>query len=111
MPGLIERLGPREIAAASAIALIALAWVMCVIGAGFYAARLKRNPAWWGFLAFVVSPLPVFVLLFGLGPRQEEDYDHIACPFCAEEIKTEARICPHCRSDLVGAASERVRPR
>jgi len=31
-------------------------------------------------------------------PREEED--RIACPFCAEDIKPEASICPHCRSDL-----------
>jgi uncharacterized membrane protein YGL010W len=109
MRALIENIGPRELLVLVAITLFALAWVMCVIGAGFYAARLKRNPAWWGFLAFVVSPLPVFVLLFGLGPRHEEDYDHIICPFCAEEIKSEARVCPHCRTDLVGGGTERVR--
>jgi len=26
--------------------------------------------------------------------------DNIDCPFCAETIKRQARVCPHCRHDL-----------
>lgn len=28
------------------------------------------------------------------------DLSHKICPFCAEEIKVEAVVCKHCRSDL-----------
>jgi hypothetical protein len=105
-------LGPREIIVLVVAALVALAWILMAIGAGCYAARLRRTAA-WGLLALIVSPLPVYLLLFGIGPRQEEEYDEdrIACAFCAEQIRPEAMVCPHCRSDLTRTGAERLRPR
>jgi hypothetical protein len=115
MRDIINRLGPHEIIVLS-IALVVLflifaAWMLGAIAAGLYANRLNRSSA-YGFLALIVSPLPVFLLLFGLGPRVDEDDDHIrvACPFCAEDVRSQARVCPHCRGDLARAA-ERLRPR
>jgi hypothetical protein len=106
----MNRIGLRELILVAISTVFVLAWILSAIGAAFYAARLKRSGA-WGLLSLVVSPLPVFLLLFGLGPREEDDYDHISCPFCAEEIKSEARLCPHCRSELTRASTDRLRPR
>ena len=105
-------IGPRELILAAIAALVCLGWILAAIGAGSYAVRLNRSGA-WGFLALVVSPLPVFLLLFGLGPRSDDDDDDYAasCPFCAEDVKPEARLCPHCRSDLARTGAERLRPR
>jgi hypothetical protein len=116
MREIISRLGPQDVLAlgigVGLFVVIALAWMLGALAAGFYANRLNRSAA-WGFVALVVSPLTVFLLLFGLGPRADEDDDsiRISCPFCAEDIKPEARLCPHCRSDLTRTAAERLRPR
>lgn len=105
------RLAPQELVVLVVAALAMLAWMLMAIGAGCYAARLRRTAA-WGLLALIVSPLPVYLLLFGLGPRDVDDEDdRIACPFCAEDIRAEALVCPHCRSDLTRTGAERLRPR
>ena len=84
--------------------LLLLGWTVGSIAAAFYAVRLNRSGA-WGFLALVISPVLAFLLLFGLGPLEddEEDDGRIPCPFCAEDIKPEAVLCPHCRSELRAA--------
>lgn len=116
MRDILDRLGPHDLLAIGVgfvfVILILLAWILGAIASGLYANRLNRSGG-YGFLALLVSPLPVFLLLFGLGPRVDEDEDtiRIACPFCAEDIKPEAMLCPHCRSDLTRTAGERRRPR
>src|SRR5262245_22833211 len=117
MRDMIDRLGPQGLVAFGigfvVVALIVVAWTLGALAAAFYANRLNRSSA-WGLLALIVSPVPVFLLLFGLGPRIEEYDDddiRIACPFCAEDVKAEARLCPHCRSDLTRTGAERLRPR
>jgi hypothetical protein len=112
---IVNRIGPQDLivlVGVLAILAIAVAWILGALAAGFYANRLNRSGG-WGFLALIVSPLPVFLLLFGLGPRVDEDDEHIriSCPFCAEDIKAEARLCPHCRSELTRTTGERSRPR
>jgi fatty acid desaturase len=79
--------------------LVALGWMLAAMGAGAYAARLNRT-AYWGFVALVISPLPVFLLLFWLGSRKGEDDRWFSCPFCADAVTPGARRCQHCHSDL-----------
>lgn len=45
-----------------------------------------------GILLGVLSPL----MFFASGHRKR-------CPQCAEWIERKAKLCPHCRADLVGA--------
>ncbi len=56
-------------------------------------ARHKGRPfgLWWnyGFFAFIVA-LPHALLIKG----------YRKCPFCAESIKAEAGLCPHCRQQI-----------
>jgi len=80
-------------------ALVGFGWILAAIGAGAYAARLNRTGL-WGCSALVIAPLPVFLLLFWLGAREDEDDDWLSCPFCADAVKPGGRRCPHCRSDL-----------
>src|SRR5436309_15044962 len=92
-------IGLQELVLAGLTALVSLGWILAAIGAGSYAVRLKRSGA-WGFLALVVSPLAIFLLLFGLGPRSADDDDRVSCPFCAEDVKRAARLGPDCRNYL-----------
>ena len=112
---LVSRIGAQNLIIVAVglaiVAIVVLAWILGALAAGLYANRLNRSGA-WGFLALIVSPLPVFMLLFGLGPyTDDDDRVRIACPFCAEDIKPEARLCPHCGSDLMRTPAERLRPR
>jgi uncharacterized membrane protein YGL010W len=109
MSDIMKRIGLQELVLLGSLALVVVGWILGAIAAGFYAIRLNRSGA-WAFLGLVVSPLTVFVLLFGLGPRDDED-DRISCPFCAEDVKPEAILCPHCRSDLSKSRADRLLPR
>jgi hypothetical protein len=44
------------------------------------------------------------ILLFGFGTiannSSEENIDKISCPFCAEKINVEAKLCRFCQKDL-----------
>ena len=52
--------------------LLLLGWTVGSIAAAFYAVRLNRSGA-WGFLALVISPVLAFLLLFGLGPLEDDE--------------------------------------
>lgn len=70
--------------------LILLAVIPAVI-----AAKKGRSPVKWYLYGFC---LWIFALIHAimLPPARR-------CPFCAEGIRPEARVCPHCQRDLVGA--------
>jgi hypothetical protein len=72
MREIISRLGPQDVIALGVglgvFVVIALAWMLSALAAGFYANRLNRS-AVWGFVALIVSPLTVFLLLRSRGLR------------------------------------------
>ena len=56
------------------------------------------------------------ILLFGFGTiannSSEENIDKISCPFCAEKINVEAKLCRFCQKDLpikVSVAVENIK--
>ena len=59
----------------------------------------------WGFYGVLLWPVALVHILvkprsaLGLAKAQLAA-GRRPCPFCAEEIKVEAKVCPHCQRDL-----------
>jgi hypothetical protein len=77
-------------------------WIMLAIIVGVGASTRGRDGGGWFFLAILISPLLAGLLLLAL-PRFERTKilrGLRKCPFCAETVKLEAKVCKHCRSQL-----------
>jgi hypothetical protein len=69
-------------------------------------------------LMLSIGCVVVGTLLIGFGQirrRDDDDWeenegDYRQCPFCAEEVRAEAVICKHCRSELPAVAKEADEP-
>ncbi|OGS90104.1 MAG: hypothetical protein A2Z95_08385 [Gallionellales bacterium GWA2_60_18] len=91
---------------------IVLIWIVCAILAGAIGAMKNRTP-----LGVILGTLLGFigVLIICFVPKADKEQakptdafilnpldspDTRKCPFCAETVRIEAKICKHCRSDL-----------
>lgn len=73
-------------------------WIGCGIAAAVVAGNKGRNAAGWFILGFFFGPIALIValVLSKAGPANDER----KCPFCAEFIKSEAKVCKHCGRDI-----------
>ena len=102
-------------------------WIIGAIVAGILASRKNRSVSGWVLGSLLLTPLIVLILL-ALPPFDETSirycpkcYRKISaathkcqcgheipppapqnkqCPFCAEDIKSDAIVCKHCQRDL-----------
>lgn len=65
----------------------------------FASAAVSPNFAVFGLIFNVVLFVLPGLAVFGIGSRMKVSRGS-PCPFCAEKIKAEAIVCPHCRRDL-----------
>jgi hypothetical protein len=89
-------------------------WLLCSIVVGVIAAYGRaRNGGGWFLLALLISPLLAGILVLCLPAQQPkrltrrqivEQIEHLRtlreCPFCAEMVKLQAKVCKHCHSEL-----------
>ena len=78
-------------------------WVGSIVLAPLAASGRGRSVLLWLVLAVLLGPLALLaVLVLGqAGTRAAATGDGTyACPFCAERVLLEARICKHCHSKL-----------
>jgi len=84
--------------------LIFFTWIGFSAVVAVAANTRGRNAVAWFFLSLLISPLLAGLLVLALPRVTGEDLIRKRpCPFCAEPIRLEATICPHCRTPLPAA--------
>lgn len=86
------------------LALVVAGWMLLSALIGTAAERRGRDGLGWFFLSLLVSPLIALLLLVANPPDAEaiaKRDGRVPCPFCAEYVRPQAKICPHCRREFV----------
>jgi hypothetical protein len=72
------------------------------IAAAMLAGDKGRNRTPWFIAGLFLGPLALFAAYI-VGPEEAksiEDRTHKKCPYCAELVKYEAKVCKHCRREI-----------
>lgn len=76
-----------------------LFWILIGALIGIAAAQKKGfNVAGGAIGGALLGPL-AFLLFFVSGIASSSE-QRVKCPYCAEMVKREALVCPHCKRDL-----------
>lgn len=75
-----------------------------LIPAAIASSKGRSFIGWWiyGMALFIVA-LPHALMAGPAGGKRK-------CPFCAEPIRTEAKVCPHCQRDIPAAPKDPLYP-
>ena len=84
-----------------------LFWFILAILVGVYASSKGRSGIGFFLIAILLSPLIGFIIALIVDPVQAsvearalETGDVKKCPYCAELVKSEAKVCKHCHKDI-----------
>lgn len=82
-----------------------LFWFIGAIVVAIIANSKGRLPGPWFLYGFFLLPI-AFVHILVISPTEiaemarQKRAGRRPCPFCAEMIRPEAKVCPHCQRDL-----------
>ena len=79
--------------------VLLLVWLVLALAVGAFADKKGRTFIGWFLIAALLSPLLAFILVALLGQDLQGNAFQ-SCPFCAERIKIEAKVCRYCGRDL-----------
>ena len=76
-----------------------LIWIVCGMAAGAVMSKKGRGRVEGYALGFLLGPIGVVIALV-LRPTTSKTGEFKVCSQCAERIRTEAKICRYCGSDV-----------
>lgn len=82
------------------LSLLLFFWLGLAIVVGVIANGRGRDGFGWFLLALVISPLLAAIFLAAAGSKAGPAMPRRACPSCAEPILYQAKLCPHCHSEV-----------
>lgn len=100
-------MNPEDFAGLMIILFAALIYFGSVALVANYASSKGHSRMAWFLWAIVLSPLLALFIVFLLPTKAGEgnQAEFRKCPFCAETVRAEAKICKHCHGDLARITS------
>jgi len=87
--------------------LLFVPWLVFSILVGAYANSKGRSSILYFFISMMLSPILGFIIALVAEPNTDRLEQRAIdagkrrkCPYCAELVKNEARICKHCGKEI-----------